>query len=307
MKRTKTHNFFALVLITIMVAACGKNMSLRVNGQDSNQNQTANNVNDVAKEANKCTPVENTAAGSSAANQPKVLDAIESLQSLSEFDVTELKEKISAESISKRATFQVAPKDAINEVKALTLTLKKPHIMDATKAKICIMESECRSLTQIVVKAVESAPSKEIDLELNLLEVFELTGKSTAEITDWIYSNTTEFARPGYRKLRLSLAGIEKIEGGSLVLQLMTNEKLPLDFATKPTCYVNGDADTREPDQEEGDEEPSTSTTNSTPTNSAPVVCGVEEVNTIHGCLPQGNCPEGSGFLQETSSCIDAI
>lgn len=250
MKNAK--NLFVALSLTMMIAACGKNMSLQVAKGDASQNQAPSTI-DVTKVAqiNVCTPNADTGSVEGVGSSSQ-LNSNESLQPYSIFDMNDLKDSISEETILKRSTLQIAPKEAVSSVLKLGLVLSKSHIMDASKASICIMETECRSLSESLAKIL-SVPGfdKTADLELDLREVFGLKEKSDVELMDWIYANTTEFARPGYRKFRFSFHGIESLEGGAVILQVITNEKLPKDFATAPTCYVHGEEDTMEPAEDE--------------------------------------------------------
>lgn len=151
-------------------------------------------------------------------------------------DVAKIAEK--STSLLKRVVFQIAPKEAVNEVLKMELYLNKAVIADAGKASICIIEKECRPLV------IKDAKAESIVLDLR--EVFDLSKKSSAELMDWIYANTTEFGNPGYRKFRFTFEGISAIECGTMNIQVITNDKLPKDFATKPTCYTHGVADVQE-------------------------------------------------------------
>jgi hypothetical protein len=237
MNKMKTQNLLAAVTLMIMAAACGKNMSLQVDGGSDSQNIAPSTI-DVTKisQENICTPSVGSAPGSSdGASTAAQLDSNESLQSYSVYDMNELKASLSESSILKRSTLQIAPKDAVTSVLKLDLVLNKAVIADVSKTSICIMETECRSLSAFI----KDAAAEEITLDLR--EVFALKEKTDAEVMDWIYANTTEFARPGYRKFRFSFEGLTSLEGGAVLLQVTTNEKLPKDFATAPTCYEHAE------------------------------------------------------------------
>ena len=267
----KSQNLLVALSLMVMVAACGKSMSLQVKGAAGDaQNQEASSI-DVSKvaQANTCKIADgNTPVVVTGTEGSKKLDSNECLQSFSEFDMKDLKDKIASSSLLRRSTLQIAPKEAVNQVLNLSLTLTKAHIMDATAASICIVETECRSLQSFIIAAV-TKNGKEAPIVLDLREVFELTKKTDAEVMDWVYANSTVFAEPGYRKFRFTFEGVESLESGDLSLQVITNEKLKSDFATKPTCYEHGDEDLREP---ETDTNTNTNTNTVTETNTSTTV-----------------------------------
>jgi len=245
----KTQKLLVALSLMVMLAACGKSMSLRVNGNTTGAQNTVPGTIDASKvaQSNICTPNVGTTPVTGALSAPKTLDVNESLQEYSAFDINELKATLPASALLKRSTLQIPPKNSVTKVLKLDLVLNNADIQDASKASICIVETECRSLSDFITKATAAvAPEKAVKFELDLREVFGLTQKSDAEVMDWIYANSTEYARPGYRKFRFDFEGISSLESGAVILQVITNEKLPVDFATQPTCYEHGDTDTVE-------------------------------------------------------------
>lgn len=242
MNKMKSPNLLVALSLTMMIAACGKSMSLQVAGESSKAavDQTTGTI-DTAKiaQTNACKPLDPNVVAAATTGVVGVLDKNEALQAFSEYDMNELKTGLTEGELLRRATMQIPPKEAVSEVKSLKLTLKNVKVKDITKTAICIIETECHPLTEQMVKGD--------NVELDVMDVFGVSKKTDLEKMDWIYANSTEFARPGYRKFRFSFVGLDSLEGGELVLQVGTNEKLPADFATKPTCYEHGDEDTREP------------------------------------------------------------
>ena len=237
MNKMKSLNLFSALSMLVLVAACGKSMSLQVGdlGAIVPQNAPSTTI-DASK-----TAVVNASDTTLPATSDKKLDANESLEAFSAYDMKELKATLASSSLLKRATLQIPPKEAIEHVLNLELVFNKANIADASKVSICIVETECRSLAALIKDAGADS------IHLNLLEVFAIDQKTDAEKITWIYSNSTEFANPGYRKFRFTFEGITSVESGSLISQLSVNsDKMPSDFATVPTAYVHGDEDLRE-------------------------------------------------------------
>ena len=248
----KSQNLLVALSLMLMLGACGKSMSMRVNGVASGSQNLVGGTIDTTKQKNSevsigtntCKPADAVISTATGTNTPKKLLANETLESYSAFDMSEMKEKAPADAIFKRSTLQIAPKDAVSQVVSMMLVLKQPKLGDSKKVKICVAEKNCHTID------FSTPDSKALDpnaVEYDLRDLFELgQQKTTADLMDWIYSNSTEFARPGYRKFRFTFEGMT-FESGSLIIQLITNEKLPTDFAAQPTCFEHGETDTVEP------------------------------------------------------------
>ncbi len=227
MNKMNTRSLVAALSLMVMVAACGKNMSLQVNGAAAGdgQNETSETI-DTTKASQK--------------SAPKNLSNDEELQAFSEFDVSDVAESLKVSgNVLRRATVQVAPKDAITEILKMELVLKKSELVSVLleKTDLCLIVgnqlADCRTIS-----------TSEDELKIDILEVFGLKEKSLEEQVEWIYANTTAFADPGYRKFRFILKGFKASVSGILNLQVtVDNKKMPENFATAPTCFENGDAD----------------------------------------------------------------
>ena len=76
----------------------------------------------------------------------------------------------------------------------------------------------------------------------DMRELFGLQKLSNAELIKWIYANSTEYGNPGYRKFRFVIGNNLYIEGGDLVLQVVTNGVDP-SLAEKVEDPAHGKAD----------------------------------------------------------------
>ena len=224
MKKLNTHSLLAVLSVVLMVTACGKNMSMQVPNTTKLKNLT--NAKTVAADAT----VVRTRLPSA--------DAITGdFEALSAFDVANKDNVISpTATLVRRAILHVEPKEAVSKISMLDVILDHAKIDDVKNVKICLLK-DCRSLTAFI--ADPSATTIQFDLR----KVFALDTKTDAEVMDWINSNTTAFADPGYRKMIISFEGITSIDCGDIVYTTETNDKLPKDFASAPTCFENGETD----------------------------------------------------------------
>lgn len=215
MKHMNTKNFLMAATFVVLASACGKNMNMRVAGQS-------------------------TQSAPAGADYFKVAPAVSAeLEGLSEFDLKELKDTMTSESLYRRAILHVEPKDAVKRVITLDLILDHAKIADLSKAGICV-DQECRPLAAFITDPTSTT------IQFDLRKVFGLDKKTDAEVMDWIYANTSVFGDPGYRKLRLSFQGIESFECADLNYQTeVSTDKLPKDFASALSCYENGDEDAK--------------------------------------------------------------
>jgi outer membrane protein OmpA-like peptidoglycan-associated protein len=108
-----------------------------------------------------------------------------------------------------------------------------------------------------------SSPSLEIDL----LELFNLTSKSDEERVAWIYDHSTEFGAPGFRKFRFAVGDQFYFDHASLILEVDPETRTPAE----PKEPVHGARDSRDASQPEDRVVPSpgSSNANSPPSNAS--------------------------------------
>ena len=242
MKKMKSQNLLAVLTLMMMVSACGKNMSLQVAGSASSGAK-----NDVS------TTIDTTkSAGSEAAKVASDdLKTNEDLQAFSEFDETDttavVKEEASDSDLKRRTTVQLAPKESITEVLSMDLVLRNPMLKVNSKTEVCLILEDKNILeNKSGMDCQEISIADANETKVDLLEVFGLKAKTLSEQVDWIYSHSTSFADPGYRKFRMIIKGVSSVECGELTIQVSVNPKtMPENFATAPTSYKNGEADLR--------------------------------------------------------------
>jgi|GEM_PF-5490558 len=80
------------------------------------------------------------------------------------------------------------------------------------------------------------------EIEIDLIKLFKLETVGDAEhqdklLVEWIYNNSVEYTKNGYRKFRFVIANDTYIEGGSLELGFETQE---LENPGSPSDYVKG-------------------------------------------------------------------
>jgi len=80
----------------------------------------------------------------------------------------------------------------------------------------------------------EGTDGKTSEVSIDLKKVFHLENLSTAELVDWIYANSTEYADPGYRKFRFVMADNVFVESGHLLLQFQSNQQMVDQVAGAP-------------------------------------------------------------------------
>jgi hypothetical protein len=222
MKNSNTHLLALALSIVFMVTACGKNMNMRVAGSNATGTNKAGTI-DASKLA-----------------APAVtLSSDQEFQEFSEFDKQDKTAVISEGAITKRVTLQIPPKEAVNQVLQVLLTLDHTVLAQPGIASICLSESAstCADLGKFIKDPTATT------LQVDLRDAFGLTEKTNAEVMDWIIANSTEYAAPGYRKLRFNFPGVTSIPCGELLITTITNDKLPKDFATAPTSFKNGPTD----------------------------------------------------------------
>jgi|GEM_PF-2646143 len=88
--------------------------------------------------------------------------------------------------------------------------------------------------------AVFEAKGENGSISLDLKKVFHLESLSTAELVDWIYANSTEYAEPGYRKFRFVMANNVFLESGQLLLQFESAQ--PVDQVAGEPKHGSTDA-----------------------------------------------------------------
>jgi len=248
MHKMNSKSFFAALSLMLIVSACGKSMSLQMSGPATVGQvapvETPTTI-DTTKLSQTETPTEKPA--DEPAKDTK-LTRMEELQSYSEYDLKDLKIDSSKGEYLRRSTIQVPPTAAVSKVLSFLLSVKDLKIEADQKITICLEDKLCKTLENNSSAEKLNVVGGPVDPDttfIDLVALFGLGGKSDTELMEIIHSSSTDFANPNYRKFRFKFEGVT-FSSGNLILQVITNDQLPKDFATAPSCYVHGDEDIRE-------------------------------------------------------------
>jgi len=98
------------------------------------------------------------------------------------------------------------------------------------------------------------------------------------------------------------------VDSGSLLVQVITNEKLPANFATAPTCYEHGDEDRNDEETPAKEDEAAKPQTDAAAPTAPLSSCGMGMIRTQQGCLETSSvCAPNQGFSNEAGVCLDSI
>jgi len=236
MKNLNSHGFMAAISVVLLVSACGKNMSLQVPSNQTGQNNGLKTQDHASTSTSSPKSAPSSNSSLVAEKLPSAVAITGELESYSAYDMKELANDIPTNVLLLRSIQHVEPKNAVSTVKTLELDLDTVTFTDIKSASLCL-EKECRSLAAFITD------SKAKTFKIDLAKLFEFDLTNTEAVMNWIYINSTPFAQPGYRKFRFRFEGISKIDCAEVIYQTTTNDQLPKDFNSAPTCYENGESD----------------------------------------------------------------
>lgn len=175
---------------------------------------------------------------------------------------------VKASNVVFRAILQVPAKKDIRNIKKFELVLAGLRLFDAkgsglakkalTDQILCIAETdECSGkgkktevFSSVELKAMIDYKEQgavfenNSEVTLDMIKLFGLEKLSQAELADWIYANSTEYATTGYRKFRFVMGNNVFVEAGELILELSATNVAKADQGAP----INGATDGETPD-----------------------------------------------------------
>lgn len=208
-------NFSLVMTLCMFVSACGKSMSVQVEGEDDKAQKTSETIGGKIK-----------------LNVPS-----QELTNFSQRDFDELGIKeIENGDLYRRAIVQVPVAKAVLKVLDFKIELNGVKLSSDQPASVCVLVRQGTCYPVVL--------SSDGQASINLLAGFESMqsrGKNDVNVLEYITSLGVKFAEPSYYKFRLKFTGIDSIENGSLILQTQVDTKLLPENFNEATCLEHED------------------------------------------------------------------